>query len=64
MLQEASGGYFPSTSHRVINPKGADMSKSRISLPLFLHPRPDVVLSGRHTAKSYLHERLTELGVI
>ena len=40
------------------------MSKSRISLPLFLHPRPDVVLSGRHTAKSYLHERLTELGVI
>lgn len=64
MLQEASGGYFPSTSHRVINPKGADMSKSRISLPLFLHPRPDVVLSERHTAKSYLHERLTELGVI
>ena len=64
MLQEASGGYFPSTSHRVINPEGADMSKSRISLPLFLHPRPDVVLSERHTAKSYLHERLTELGVI
>lgn len=64
MLQEASGGYFPSTSHRVINPEGADMSKSRISLPLFLHPRPDVILSKRHTAKSYLHERLTELGVI
>ncbi|HAB79288.1 MAG TPA: 2OG-Fe(II) oxygenase [Glaciecola sp.] len=64
MLQEASGGYFPSTSHRVINPQGADMTKSRISLPLFLHPRPDVVLSERHTAKSYLHERLTELGVI
>ncbi|MET1219580.1 MAG: 2OG-Fe(II) oxygenase family protein [Glaciecola sp.] len=64
MLQEASGGYFPSTSHRVINPEGADMSKSRISLPLFLHPRPDVVLSDKHTAKSYLHERLTELGVI
>jgi isopenicillin N synthase-like dioxygenase len=63
MLQEASGGYFPSTSHRVINPRGADQSKSRISLPLFLHPRPEVVLSERHTAKSYLAERLKELGV-
>jgi isopenicillin N synthase-like dioxygenase len=64
MLQEASGGYFPSTSHRVINPQGADQSKSRISLPLFLHPRPEVVLSDRHTAKSYLAERLKELGVV
>ncbi|MBC3765376.1 isopenicillin N synthase family dioxygenase [Neptunicella marina] len=64
MLQEASGGYFPSTTHRVINPQGADQTKSRISLPLFLHPNPDVVLSERHTAKSYLQERLRELGVI
>lgn len=64
MLQEASGRYFPSTSHRVINPQGTDMSKSRISLPLFLHPRPEVKLSTRHTAKSYLTERLKELGVI
>ncbi len=31
MLQEASGGYFPSTIHRVINPEGADRSKSHIS---------------------------------
>ena len=64
MLQEASGGYFPSTTHRVVNPAGADMSKSRISLPLFLPPRPDVVLSERHTADSYLKERLKELGVL
>ncbi|MEC7691114.1 MAG: 2OG-Fe(II) oxygenase family protein [Pseudomonadota bacterium] len=64
MLQEASGHYFPSTTHRVINPAGTDMTKSRISLPLFLHPRPDVVLSERHTAHSYLKERLRELGVI
>lgn len=63
MLQEASGGYFPSTIHRVINPEGADRSKSRISLPLFLHPRPDVVLSERYTAGEYLDERLRELGV-
>ncbi|MBY5993893.1 isopenicillin N synthase family dioxygenase [Ferrimonas balearica] len=64
MLQEASGGYFPSTTHRVVNPEGEAMNQSRISLPLFLHPRPDVVLSERHTAHSYLMERLKELGVI
>ena len=63
MLQECSGGYYPSTSHRVINPTGQDTSKSRISLPLFLHPRDEVVLSERHTQRSYLDERLKELGV-
>lgn len=64
MLQEASGGYFPSTTHRVINPTGGRQDKSRISLPLFLHAKPDVVLSERYTAHSYLMERLRELGVI
>jgi|TARA_B110000263_G_scaffold230842_1_gene225663 isopenicillin N synthase-like dioxygenase len=63
MLQEATAGHFPSTTHRVVNPVGSDMSVSRMSLPLFLHPRPDVVLSERYTAKSYLDERLRELGV-
>jgi isopenicillin N synthase-like dioxygenase len=63
MLQEASGGYFPSTSHRVINPSGAASTNSRISLPLFLHPRSEVKLSARHTQASYLLERLRELGV-
>ncbi len=63
MLQEASAGYFPSTIHRVINPTGKGTDKSRISLPLFLHPRPDVVLSDKYTADSYLNERLRELGV-
>ena len=62
MLQEASGGYFPSTTHRVVNPPVADRSRGRISLPLFLHLRPEVVLSERHTAGSYLQERLKELG--
>jgi len=61
MLQEASGGHFPSTTHRVINPQGQDTKKARISLPLFLHPRPDVKLSDRYTAGSYLQERLAEL---
>ena len=61
MLQEASGGYFPSTTHRVVNPAGHNAKKARISLPLFLHPRPEVVLSERYTAGSYLQERLEEL---
>lgn len=63
MLQEASQGYFPSTIHRVVNPEGAQKQQARISLPLFLHPRGDVVLSDRYTAESYLQERLRELGV-
>lgn len=62
MLQEASGGYFPSTTHRVVNPEGQDRTNSRYSIPLFCHPRPEVVLSERHTAQSYLDERLRELG--
>lgn len=64
MLQEASGHYYPSTTHRVVNPEGSDQTKARISLPLFLHPKPEVVLSDRYTADSYLKERLRELGVI
>lgn len=63
MLQEASGGYFPSTTHRVVNPVGEAARQSRISLPLFLHPRAEVKLSERYTQASYLLERLRELGV-
>lgn len=64
MLQEASQGHFPSTTHRVVNPSGAARHHSRLSLPLFLHPRPEVILSARHSADSYLKERLRELGVL
>ena len=63
MLQEVSGGYFSSTTHRVINPTGQASAKSRISLPLFLHPCSQVRLSEKHTQSSYLLERLQELGV-
>ncbi|MBN9000341.1 MAG: isopenicillin N synthase family oxygenase [Rhizobiales bacterium] len=61
MLQEASGGYYRSTTHRVINPTGEAAKRSRVAIPMFLQPRPDVVLSERHTAGSYLAERLAEL---
>lgn len=63
MLQEATGGHYRSTTHRVVNPAGAE-NESRLSVPLFLHPRPSVRLSDRHTADSYLKERLRELGLI
>jgi isopenicillin N synthase-like dioxygenase len=61
MLEEASSGYYPSTVHRVLNPVGDASLKSRISLPLFLHPRRDVVLSERYTVGSYFDERMQEL---
>ena len=63
MLQEASNGYFPSTTHQVINPDNHIDNKSRFSMPLFLHPRDEVVLSKKYTAKEYLDERLREIGL-
>ena len=63
MLQECTKGFYPSTYHRVLNPSGPNALKPRMSCPLFLHPRPDVTLSARHTADTYLHERLVELGL-
>jgi isopenicillin N synthase-like dioxygenase len=61
MLAEASGQYYPSTVHRVLNPMGAARAMPRISLPLFLHPRREVVLSERYTVGSYFDERMLEL---
>ena len=63
MLQMCSDGYFPSTTHRVINPGADKMNVARMSMPLFLHPNDDVVLSDKHTAASYLFERLQEIGL-
>jgi isopenicillin N synthase-like dioxygenase len=63
MLQEASGGYFKSTSHRVVNPIGEGAKISRYSMPMFIHPHSDVRLSDRYTAGEYLDERLRELGL-
>ena len=62
MLQEASSGYFPSTIHRVINPE-RNKNVSRYSMPLFLHPRDEIVLNEKYTAKSYLEKRLKALGL-
>lgn len=61
MLHLASGGYYPSTTHRVMNPTGASATRSRMSMPLFLHPADDVVLADKRTAFSFLQERIAEL---
>ena len=63
MLAEASGHYYPSTLHRVTNPVGEAAKQSRLSLPLFLHPRDEVRLSDRYTAGAYRKERFDELGL-
>ena len=63
MLEMATGGYYRSTPHRVVNPPAAESGRSRLSMPLFLHPASDVRLSARHTAGSYLEERLREIGL-
>lgn len=62
MLQLASGGYFPATTHRVVNPP-PEHNVSRYSMPMFLHPRPDVHLSRDMTAGGYLDQRLREIGL-
>ncbi|MCC5863176.1 MAG: isopenicillin N synthase family oxygenase [Gammaproteobacteria bacterium] len=62
MLQLASGGWFPSTLHRVHNPPLAE-NRSRYSMPMFLHPRPEVMLSPTVSAHDYLQERLREIGL-
>jgi len=63
MLREISQGYFPSTTHKVINPKSTEENISRYSMPLFLHPKSTVRLSKKYIAEEYLNERLNEIGL-
>lgn len=63
MLQMASQGHYPSTTHRVVNPEGQDASQARYSMPIFIHPHSDVELKAGVTADDYLNERLREIGL-
>lgn len=56
MLQLVSGGRIPSTTHRVVNPRGANTP--RYSAPFFTHPRPEVELVPGVRAHDFLTERL------
>jgi isopenicillin N synthase-like dioxygenase len=79
MLQRSSNHVLPSTTHRVINPKGTRVTKSRYSMPFFLHYRPDYLIetlpgcSGPDNpdryptpmlSHDYLMERLREIGLV
>lgn len=61
MLDLATDGYYPATTHRVVNPTGDAARTSRMSLPLFLHPADDVVLAQGRTAYDFLTQRIREL---
>lgn len=78
MLQRLTNGMLPSTTHRVLNPDGAEARQSRYSLPFFLHPNPDMDLDvlpqcvsadnpRRYppiTAHEFLEQRLREIGLL
>ncbi len=76
MLQRLTNHVYPSTTHRVVNPKNDNARKPRYSVPFFLHPNPDVVLDpvpecvspdnpSRYdssiTSHEYLLQRLREI---
>lgn len=69
MMQYLTGGRMPATTHRVVNPAdGGD--GGRYSMPFFLHPAPEAVLSPMQgaapavRAHDFLLRRLRENGVI
>ena len=74
MLQLATNGVIPATTHRVVNPQGPN--RSRYSMPFFVHPRPEVLLDPKvmakpgetpkfeaRTAHDFLTARLHEIGL-
>jgi len=58
MLKFLSAGYYPSTTHQVINLVGEAANRSRVSTPLFLHPADDVVIAENKTAFEFLRDRI------
>jgi len=74
MLAHITNGVIPATTHRVVNPTGANVS--RYSIPFFMHPNSDVVLSCLPScvgagakypdirAGVFLEQRLREIGLI
>ncbi len=79
MLQRLTNHLLPSTTHRVVNPKGRNILKPRYSMPYFLHFNPDFLIKtlpqcvnennpDRYpqsiTADGYLQERLREIKLV
>ena len=73
MLARITNDIIPATTHRVVNPSGPN--RSRYSMPFFMHPNPDAMLScipscrgdgakyGDILANDFLYERLREIGL-
>ncbi len=74
MLSRLTNDVIPSTTHRVVNP--VDSKTSRYSMPFFIHPNPDAMLSclpsckgsgAKYediTSQDYLMQRLREIGLL
>lgn len=73
MLARITNNHIPATTHRVVNPDNS--RDTRYSMPFFLHPRPDAMLSclpqfrdGSEapdiTGQGFLEERLAEIGLM
>ncbi len=73
MLARITNNVIPATTHRVVNPKGPNVS--RYSIPFFMHPHPDAMLSCIEScrgarvkypdirADDFLRQRLREIGL-
>lgn len=61
VLRLAAGGLDRSTTHRVVHPAAGRRGTARISMPMFLQPRADIVLSGGNIAGAFLAERLAAI---
>ena len=77
MLARVCNDVVPATTHRVVNPTGPNVS--RYSMPFFMHPHPNAVLSCLEscktaengftakypdiTANEFLRQRLREIGL-
>ncbi len=75
MLARITNDIIPSTTHRVINPQDGK-NNSRYSMPFFMHPHPESVLSCLPSCKGsgakyadiashdFLMQRLREIGLV
>ena len=75
MLARASNDVIPSTTHQVINTSEAN-STSRYSMPFFMHPNPEAILSCIPSCRGsgakypdisshdFLMQRLHEIGLL
>jgi isopenicillin N synthase-like dioxygenase len=77
MLERLTAGKLRSTTHRVVNPRGAGAQRARYSMPFFLHFRPDFLIEPLEscvgagdaevqppiTAHDFLMQRLREINL-